>query len=92
MDVGIRGDVILIVPDEERVPNHRAVERDRRRRQENAENDIQVPAGEKRPRSQRCFWVRPLAGLGTGFRESLGAAHFVIPIVYSRRNTDEAQG
>ena len=34
--------------------------------------------------SGSAFGVRPLAGLGACFREILGAAHFVSPIVHSR--------
>lgn len=71
MDVGICGDVIMIVEDNERIPNYWAVKRDGCRRQWNAENGIQLFACEEWPGSRKCFWVRPLVDLGTRFRESL---------------------
>ena len=77
MDVGICGDVIAIIQDDKRVPNDWAVERDCHRCEQNAENGIQLLAGEEWPCFRRRFWLRPLAGLGACFRESFGAAHFV---------------
>ena len=88
MDVRICCDVVLIVPDDERVPNDRAVERDSHRSERSAKNGIL--AGHGWPGSWECFGVRPVAGLGACFREILGSAHFVHPIIHSRRNANEA--
>ena len=55
MNVGVCGDVVIIIPEDERVSNDRAVKRDCRRRQQNAENGIQRLAGEEWPGSRRRF-------------------------------------
>src|ERR1700691_958008 len=80
MDVGIRGDVLTIVEDDERVPDHGAVESDGYDREQNAERGIQGLASEEWPCSRGCFGPRPLAGWGARLRESFtaGADHFVV--------------
>ena len=85
MDVGIRGDVIGIIQDDERVLKDRAVERDCHRRQQKAENGVQLLACNEWPCFRKFFWVQPLARWDAGSGESLGPAHFVYPIVHSPR-------
>src|ERR1700683_1625012 len=58
MDVGIRGDVLTIVEDDERVPDRGAVESDGCHREQNAERGIQGLASEEWPCSRACFGPR----------------------------------
>jgi len=55
LDVAVRGDVFLIVQDDERVPNNWAVECDGPRREQDAEDDNQVLAGKQRPAPRTRF-------------------------------------
>src|ERR1700677_1367414 len=60
MDVGIRGDVLTIVEDDERVPDRGAVESDGCHREQNTERGIQLLASEEWPCSRGCFGLRTL--------------------------------
>ena len=83
MDVRICDDVLAIVQDNKRVSDDWAVERNRYRCEQNAENSIQLRAGENCQGSLRCFGVQLPAASSTCFRENLGASHFDIRIVHS---------
>ncbi len=83
LDVAVRGDVFLIVQDDERVPNNWAVECDGPRREQDAEDDNQVLAGKQRPAPRTRFRVQFPPACSMCFRESLGAAHVVYSILGS---------
>lgn len=58
MNVRIGRDVIVIVEDEKPVPTYRAVERDSRRREQNAESCIPLCGCGGWRTLRRCFWLR----------------------------------
>ena len=79
MNVGIRGDVLTIVQDDETSARYRAVKRDGRACEQNAENGIQLSTVEEISLLREAFLVAASCGIGHVLSREFGRGSFRLP-------------
>ena len=99
-NVGIGRDVKIIIPLDELIPDHRAVERDGRNPQKNAEDDIQLRACKECPVSRGALgsgllrlWARAFARVWTRLTLStLSGGSFLFYLFHARCDSGHVFG